>query len=50
MKFIEKLIIFIIGIATGILGLLGGVWYSEECNKHGWILKSKKSNGDWWLK
>ena len=36
MKFKERLIIFIIGVVTGITGLLAGVWISEERAKGIW--------------
>lgn len=32
----KYVIVFAIGVVTGVTGLLGGVWLSEELNRHKW--------------
>lgn len=32
----KYVIVFAVGVATGVAGLLGGVWLSEELNRRKW--------------
>lgn len=38
----KYIIVFGAGIATGIFGLLGSVWLSEERNKYSWPKQSRR--------
>ena len=50
------IIIFGAGIMTGVFGLLGSVWLSEERNKYSWPKQNRKKkkkmsldNKNWWV-
>jgi hypothetical protein len=49
------IIVFGAGIVTGVFGLLGSVWLSEERNKYRWPKQSRRKkkmsldDRNWWV-